>query len=123
MKKLTARWVRKAESDWRAAQSLVSSKPPLSDEAGLHCQQVVEKYFKAILQEAGAPIPKIHNLEMLLGLLPAVQATDLKQFQPHLKALSRFAAEYRYPGITLPHDRPVQHFAGLKKFVGLSAHC
>ncbi len=97
MKKLTAEWVRKADADLRAAKKLLAAKPPISDAASFHCQQLVEKYFKALLQEAGLPIPKIHNLAKLLRHLP--DPSSLKIYQKSLKKLSPYAVDYRYPGI------------------------
>jgi HEPN domain-containing protein len=69
MKKLTAPWIRKAESDWRAANNLAKAKPPFHDEACFHCQQAAEKFFKALLQEWNLTIPKIHDLDILRNLL------------------------------------------------------
>src|SRR4051794_12485072 len=69
MKRLTTAWVRKAEDDYRVAIELSTSKPPSHDHVCFCCQQAVEKYLKALLEEGGATIPRTHNLEALLGLL------------------------------------------------------
>src|SRR5947208_2209125 len=58
MQRETAKWVKKAEDDWSAAQDQSNRKPPLRDVACFHCQQCVEKYLKALLQENGGVIPK-----------------------------------------------------------------
>src|SRR5262249_45482881 len=98
MKKLTREWVRKAEADFRAAKKLTRAKPPLADSACFHCQQTIEKYFKALLQEWGLPVPKIHSLERLQTLLPT-PGTAFAGYRQRLKAVSKYAVEYRYPGI------------------------
>ena len=66
MKRETARWVRKAEEDWRGVRDLTSAQPPLRDLVCFHCQQSAEKYLKSLLQELGAPVPRTHDLVALL---------------------------------------------------------
>jgi HEPN domain-containing protein len=97
MKRQTAQWVRKAEEDWGGALALAAETPPLCDLACFHCQQAAEKYLKALLQENGAAVPKIHDLEDLLDLLLPYDAT-LAPLRRGLTSLSRFAVDYRYPG-------------------------
>jgi len=58
MKRLTAEWVRKAETDFLAAAALADASPPLHDAVCFHCQQCAEKYLKALLQESAAPVPR-----------------------------------------------------------------
>jgi HEPN domain-containing protein len=61
------------------------------------CQQSAEKYLKALLEEAGQPIPKTHDLERLLTLLlPTPPA--LRRLRRGLVFLSDFAVDTRYPG-------------------------
>jgi HEPN domain-containing protein len=62
-----------------------------------HCQQCAEKYLKALMEELGLGVPKIHDLDALL--------TALKSTYPSLRALRRgllflsdFAVDVRYPG-------------------------
>jgi HEPN domain-containing protein len=97
MQKLTAAWVRKAESDFRVARELAGLRPPAHDEVCFHSQQAAEKFFKALLQEWGLPVPKIHELENLLALL-LPRDTGLRVVRRGLRGLSRFAVDYRYPG-------------------------
>jgi HEPN domain-containing protein len=97
MNKLTAEWVRKAEADLRAARLLTAAKPRLNDQACFHCQQAVEKYFKALVQEWGQPVPYSHDLEALLDLLLPHDAS-LGPLRPGLDGLTEYAVEYRYPG-------------------------
>jgi HEPN domain-containing protein len=97
MKKLTAAWVRKAESDFRVAKTLAAVHPPAHDEVCFHSQQAAEKFFKALLQEWGLPVPKLHELDDLLTMLLPSDAS-LQVVRRGLRGLSRFAVDYRYPG-------------------------
>jgi HEPN domain-containing protein len=97
MKKLTRAWVRKAESDLTAAKRLMKSRPPLHDQVCFHCQQGAEKYFKALLQELGLAIPRVHDLEALLHLLLPHDGT-LSVLDRGLDRLTQYAVDYRYPG-------------------------
>jgi HEPN domain-containing protein len=98
MKKYTRRWVRKAESDIVVARHLFKLKPVPSNEICFHCQQAIEKYFKGLLAEFGMPIQKTHDLTILLyQLIPA--DTTLRPLGRGLKGVTRYAVEYRYPGL------------------------
>lgn len=98
MKKVTREWVRKAESDIAVARHLFKLKPLPNDEICFHSQQAIEKYFKSLLAEAGLPIQKTHDLIILLQQLLPGDAT-LRGLRRGLKAISRYAVEYRYPGM------------------------
>ena len=98
MKRKTATWVRKAEEDWQAASELAARSPPLRDAACFHCQQAAEKYLKALLQEKGVAVPRTHNLKDLIELLLPHDAT-LAPLRRSLISLTRYAVEYRYPGV------------------------
>jgi HEPN domain-containing protein len=76
---------------------LAGLHPPAHDEVCFHCQQAAEKSFKALLQEWGLPVPKIHELDNLLAMLLPRDAT-LQVVRRGLRGLSRFAVDYRYPG-------------------------
>jgi len=97
VKKLTREWVRKAEEDWALAGQANKVRPQLLDGFCFHCQQTVEKYFKALLQEFGASPPRPHDLNVLLDRLLR-HDPDLKPLRPGLKSLTAFAVDYRYPG-------------------------
>jgi HEPN domain-containing protein len=81
----------------RAAIRLSKAKPPLTDPTCFLCQQAVEKYLKAFLQEFGLAIPFIHDLDRLLLLLLPHDPT-LRPLRRGLKGLTRFAVDFRYPG-------------------------
>jgi HEPN domain-containing protein len=73
MKRLTRTWIRKAEDDFHAAEALAQGSAQLHDQVCFHCQQATEKYVKALLQEQGANIPRIHDLDELLDLVVTSQ--------------------------------------------------
>lgn len=99
MQRLTARWVRKAEADWGGAQVLAQAVPKHHDLICFHWQQMAEKYLKALLQELGQPVPKTHNLLVLLQLLIPHDPT-LPRLRVRVISLSRFAVDFRYPGMS-----------------------
>ena len=100
MKPQTAEWVEKVEGDWNAARQLNRvRKDPNYDSVCFHCQQSVEKYLKARLEEAGVNFPKTHDLIKLLGLAIAVEPRWVA-LHPLIATLNPYAIGYRYPGLT-----------------------
>ena len=89
--------MRKAEADYRDALRLAGGKERLSDLICFCCQQAAEKYLKALLEELGQTIPKTHDLDRLLILLPSFHST-LRPLRRGLLFLTDFAVDTRYPG-------------------------
>ncbi len=98
MKRHTAQWVKKAEENINVARELAAQKPPPRNAVCFHCQQAAEKYLKALLQEIGAAVPRIHDVEDLVDLLLPHDAT-LKPLRRSVASLTKYAVEYRYPGM------------------------
>ncbi|HEX5085820.1 MAG TPA: HEPN domain-containing protein [Blastocatellia bacterium] len=100
MKPQTAEWVEKAEGDWNAANQLNRvRKNPNYDGVCFHCQQSVEKYIKARLEEAGITFARTYDLLILHQLV--LQAEPAWHgLQASLISLNPFAIGYRYPGLT-----------------------
>src|SRR5438128_4788293 len=98
MKRFTRQWLRKAENDLAVARHLLKLRPLLSDEICFHCQQAIEKYFKGLLAEFELPIQKTHDLTILLEHLVATEP-ELRSLRRGLKGVTRYAVEYRYPGM------------------------
>jgi len=98
MKQSSVEWVEKAEGDWKIAlRAYRARKDPVYDAACFHCQQCVEKYLKAKLNEDGIAFRKTHDLVKLLNLiLPVEPAWTV--IQPQVLYLTDFAIRYRYPG-------------------------
>jgi len=100
MKPLTTEWVEKAEGDFLVATQIMRRrKHRVLDAACFHCQQTVEKYFKARLIEAGAAFPKTHDLVALLKLnLPHEPLWSA--YLAAAQTLTDYAVDFRYPGDT-----------------------
>lgn len=109
MNPLTSEWVEKAEGDFAtAARELRVRKAPNYDAVCFHAQQCAEKYLKAVLQEAGIPFPKTHNLAALLDMAKTVQPA-WEMLRPSLLDLATHSVNVRYPGETA--DKPTARAA------------
>jgi len=97
MRKTTREWVRKAEHDFRGASKLHADKGGLNDLVCFHCQQCIEKYLKALLEETGLNIPRTHDLlRLLVDLQPTCPI--LVKLRRAFTILSEYAVDVRYPG-------------------------
>jgi len=98
MTPLTRQWLRKADDDRRMAAAASRMRPPLHDMTCYHSQQAVEKYLKGLINELALTIPRVHDLERLLGVLLPHDGT-LLPLRRVIDGLSEYAVEYRYPGL------------------------
>lgn len=89
--------MRKAEHDVQSARVIAGSPDRLYDNVCFHAQQAAEKYLKALLQEAGRPVPRTHDLPLLLTLLLPIHPA-CQSLRRGLVFLSQFAVDHRYPG-------------------------
>jgi HEPN domain-containing protein len=100
MKPSTRDWVAKAEEDYLAALDLARRrKRPLWSGVCFHAQQSAEKYLKARLEEAGLPVPRTHDLDVILNGLLTVEPL-WAAFRAALQTLTDYAVDFRYPGHT-----------------------
>jgi HEPN domain-containing protein len=76
---------------------IIAVGEPFHDQVCFLCQQSAEKYLKALLAESGRAIPRTHNLDDLLGLLPPTHST-LRSLRRGFIYLTDFAVDFRYPG-------------------------
>jgi len=98
MRPLTAEWIKKAEGDFVCAnRELRARRSPNYDAACFHAQQCIERYLKAVLQEADIPFGKTHDLAALLDQVLPLEP-DWETFRKGLDDLTSFAVEVRYPG-------------------------
>jgi len=98
MKADTKEWLRFAEEDFDVASALMRRRTrTAANTIGFHCQQRVEKYLKARLEEAGLAVPKVHSLTALLALLLPLELL-WASFNPTLLLLNNCAVKFRYPG-------------------------
>jgi HEPN domain-containing protein len=95
MKKQVETWIQFAEKDMMTISEIIKN-PNLTNIVTFHCQQAIEKYFKAFILEKEKPILKIHNLLTLYGTIKEI--TDLKLDEDLLSIVNDIYLESRYPG-------------------------
>lgn len=110
MKPITQEWVNKAEGDFATAQrELNVQEMPNYDAVCFHSQQCAEKYLKACLQEENIAFNKTHDLGSLLDLLLPMEPS-WETSRSVLDALTTYAVEFRYPGMSANQDIAAQSF-------------
>lgn len=114
MKQTTKDWFQAAEDDLLAARKL-SDDERLSNVVAFHCQQCLEKCFKAVIEEFGRPSIKSHDLLRLLSN----SEIELSEQEINLIAIiNEVYIDARYPGDMglLPQGKPT--LAEIETFVG-----
>jgi HEPN domain-containing protein len=101
-------WIEKAESDLENARLVLRAGEECpADTVAFHAQQCAEKYLKALLVFERIDFPKTHDLDALIGLLPAGDTIPLSVEEQ--RRLTTYATVARYPGdyepITLAEAR------------------
>jgi len=115
MKPITQEWIRKAEGDFATAQrELQAQENQNYDAVCFHCQQCVEKWLKACLQESDIFFSRTHDLTQLLNLLqgidPSWESTRLQ-----LDTLTVYAVELRCPGLSASESNATEAFESCKQ--------
>lgn len=93
----TREWLLRAEEDLAAAEQLLSGSPSLVRTALFHCQQAVEKAFKALLTWNDVPFRRVHMLEEIGEACVRTDPT-LAPMVARATPLSVYAVRFRYPG-------------------------
>jgi HEPN domain-containing protein len=110
MKPITQEWVDKAEGDFATAdRELQVQQRPNFDAVCFHSQQCAEKYLKACLQEANVAFSKTHDLVKLLDLCLLIEPS-WASLSPIVDALTTYAVEFRYPGVSANQALAAQSF-------------
>ena len=114
MKLTTNDWLSAAEDDLLAAKKL-SGEDRLTNVVAFHCQQCLEKCFKAVIEEQGNPSIKSHDL-LRLQLNANIQLVESDTIL--LGIINEVYIDARYPGDLglLPHGKPT--IAEVKIFIG-----
>ena len=105
MKKITNDWLLSAESDLAIIDRIID-QPNLTHQVAFHAQQVVEKSFKAIIEEFEIGFIKTHSLNALYSKvedkIEMVIDSDL------ISLLDQLYIDSRYPGEMglLPDGKP-----------------
>jgi HEPN domain-containing protein len=90
------RWLRYAQEDLIAAESLIVLQTIASRHVCWLAQQAVEKALKSVLVFLQIDFPRRHDLDALRNLIPV--GWPLKEEHPDLADLTEWAIEARYPG-------------------------
>src|SRR5437588_9056303 len=102
MKQLTNEWLRKADQDFRVMRrefrvSSENLEEATFDVVCFHAQKCAEKLLKAFLEEYEIPFPKTHDIRDLITLAKPIRP-EWETLKPDAAFLTRFAANFRYPG-------------------------
>jgi HEPN domain-containing protein len=90
-------WLRRAWTDLDSAAILLRSPEPRPESAVFHCQQAVEKAWKAFLFWHDVPFRKTHDLRELGEACVALDGS-LEAIAERAEQLTPFAWVFRYPG-------------------------
>ncbi|MFH1319307.1 MAG: HEPN domain-containing protein [Bacteroidota bacterium] len=105
MKQITKDWLKSAEMDLSLIES-INNRNNLTPLIAFHSQQVIEKSFKAIIEEFEIGFIKSHDLEMLLNKIKKYInfEIDINLF----KEIDKLYIDARYPGELglLPNGKP-----------------
>jgi HEPN domain-containing protein len=105
MKQTTKDWLIAAEDDLLAAKALVHDSR-LTNLAAFHCQQCIEKSFKAMIEELEKTVLKSHDL-IRLQLSANIELSDPESRL--LEIINEVYIDARYPGDLglLPQGKPI----------------
>jgi HEPN domain-containing protein len=120
MREAAAAWMAFASRDLEAARLLVGNEY-VANVVSFHAQQCVEKCLKALLEETGADIPRIHSIVKLLDLLSAETQQSLGIDEEDLDLVDSVYTDTRYPNSLglLPSGFPSRESA--KKLLAIAA--
>ena len=68
MKRQVSEWIVFSKTDLDSAMKLME-EPRLSQNSAFHCQQAIEKAFKAVIDNNSSKVPRTHDLRTLLGII------------------------------------------------------
>jgi HEPN domain-containing protein len=110
MKATTKEWLEFAKADLRSCEILLKDEF-LTSIIAFHSQQAVEKAFKALIEEKGLTIPRVHSLQKLYDIIEQFIETKFE-----INELVKFDSIYtssRYPGDIglLESGKPTQNEA------------
>jgi HEPN domain-containing protein len=114
MKKQVEAWIGFAEKDMLTVSEIIKNIN-LTNIVTFHCQQAIEKYFKAFILENEKPLMRIHNLLTLYGVIKDIIDLDLDE--DLLSTINDIYLESRYPGeIGLLDDGSMPTFEQANQF-------
>ena len=95
MKKQVREWLSFAEVDLLTARKLLDDEH-LARSTAFHCHQAVEKALKAVIEDCGVRIPKIHDLKKLMSVVEEKEIR-LQIDSEELDPLNSVYIDTRYP--------------------------
>ena len=116
MKKQVEKWMSRADRDLSAAEVLNDHSLANDDDVAFHCQQAIEKYFKAFLIENDLPLVRTHDLTQLYGMVKEIK--DLRIDEEKLFLISNVYIDSRYPDVgqmVIPSREQTQEFIAFAK--------
>ena len=108
MKRRVKEWLSFAEIDLNSIIKLLEDESLLKA-AAFHCQQSIEKSFKAIIEEVQNKIPRTHDLIRLYGIINEL-GIDFEIDEDILSEINDVYIETRYPSDIglLPSGNPTK---------------
>lgn len=105
MKEISREWLNFAIDDLDTIKEIIEIEH-LTNIVVFHCQQCIEKSFKAVLEENELEIPRVHDLAKLYGEVKKIK--DFEFNEDTLDILSSVYIEARYPSELglLPNGKP-----------------
>jgi HEPN domain-containing protein len=101
----TREWLQHARADLDSAAVLIGAVPSHPDTGLFHCQQAVEKAWKALLVWHSVPFRRTHDLRELGGDCAQLDGS-LSGLAVRAEDLTPFAWDFRYPGAPALPTRP-----------------
>lgn len=95
MKASTKQWLEFAQTDLRSCENNLNDEF-VTNVVAFHAQQAVEKTFKALIEEKGIRMSRIHNLTRLLALTESFLISPIDETE--LEVLDNVYTSSRYPG-------------------------
>lgn len=110
MKDTTRQWLNFAETDLRTCEKLLDDDF-LTNVVAFHSQQVIEKCFKAINEEHGIQLPRIHTLTRLYGSIQNIITFSVDKVM--LQKTDTVYTTSRYPSDLglIPEGKPTKELA------------
>ncbi|MDK9693185.1 MAG: HEPN domain-containing protein [Sulfurimonas sp.] len=105
MKFMTGEWFKAAQMDLMTIEEIKDNEH-LTTIIAFHAQQCIEKVFKAVIEEKGEKIEKVHDLLKLKDKVSSQLPIEMDEAV--LELINQLYIESRYPGDLglLPAGRP-----------------
>lgn len=113
MKQTAKDWLTTAEDELFAAKNLAVDER-LTNMASFHCQQCIEKCFKAVIEEQNKPSIRSHDL-LRLQSAASIKLSEMETIL--LSIINEVYIDSRYPGDLglLPYGKPT--ISEIEKFI------